>query len=566
MVMVAASALLYFGCGGEDEDRTTNPNVLSERQLKTQDVIHVNENHTVLLSLEHPSLQQDAYDLHHIGSDCYRIRPTADLEEIELFIEGNVSVASVSIRDLQSHEHVTVTRDDNGTTFTFKQNRMYEFCVTHDGTREMPQPLFVRFVDTDKSTSGLGYDTGAIDTLKTTNKCIGCDLSNYDFSFNMPDLSGVDISEANLSGSVFYKVILDGAHLNAAILDGADLSRVSMIRTRMEHVKTLNKTISNYSFTPINIDYASFAHSDLRGFDMGYYPRYELLDINFSSANLSGTNTNMKDRNFSNSVFRGADLSRAHLESTHFNGVDLSSAKLVDAFLDNMHFYHVNFDESNLTGASSVDAIVHKPTGMKKVQMPGFNLGGSDLGGLDLSRSNFIGADFSGTSLRDTTCTDVNFSNAIFTKTDLTHTTMDYSDFRGSTLQDAIFLDTTTTIIEPKSFIGVNISGIKFHPDAYLWFINFSHSICHETDFSETDLGNSNFSYAECQGAVFSDTKIMIANFSNANLLHSNVDDADTTMFTNFSNAIWSNGRQCRNDPCPYYDYIGKRVCSGKCL
>ena len=564
--IVAASALLlYTGCGDGDEHHVANPYVISERQLKKQDIAYVNEEHIVLLSLEHPSSQQEAHDLHHVGSDCHLIRPTQDLLNVELFIEDNISVSSVSVRNLQSDESATAIKGDGKTFFTFKADQTHEFCVTHDGIVEDTQPLFVRFFTSDKCDkyNGLGWIQEDCIRLKNENKCIGCDLSNYDFSVNMPDLTGADISESNMTGSNFYKVILDGVWLNAAILDGADLSRVSMIGARMEHVRTLGKTISNYEFTPTNIDYASFAHSDLSKFDMTYYPRYELYDINFSYTVLS--DANIKDRNFSDSDFKGAVLSKAHLERTHFNGVELSNASLVHSFLENVHFYSVNFDESNLTGASSAGAIVRKPKGMKKVQMPGFHLGGADLDGLDISGSNFIGADLSGASLRDATCVDVNFTNAIFDKTDLTQATMNYSDFRGSTLQNAIFMDIIMKIIELKFFIGADISNIKFHPDTKLWFINFSHAICNETDFSGTDLTEANFSHAHCQGAVFSDAGIMIANFSYADLLHCTL-DYGFALGANFSYATWSNWHQCREDPCPYYDYIGKRVCSGKCL
>ena len=578
IVITAVFVQFYIGCSSGH--RTTNPNVVSEHQLQVQDVAYANEDHIVLLSLEHPFAEQDWQDTHQIGSDCFEIRPTADLEDIELFIEENISVASLTVRDLQSGEQMAAHTEGSTTTVTFTKDKRYELCVTHDGLSERSQPLFVLFDAVDTQESALRFDQDAINTLKATNKCVGCDLSNYDFSYYMKDLSGVDISEANLSKSDFYNVVLDGAHLNSAILTDADLSRVSMLRSEMKHVTTLQKSIENYAFTPRNIDYASFAHSDLSGFDMSDYPRYELHDVNFSYSDLTGAN--MKDRNFSNGDFKNAVLSRAHLEDNVFEGSDLTNATLAHSFLDRVHFNRVNLDDSNLTGASFTDGVLYKPTSMKGVQMPGFqlqgydfnglnlsganlsgaNLNGANLNGATLSGSNMHGTDFSGASMRDATCIDVNFTTAIFAQTDITHVTMDYSDFRGSTLQDALFIDPTTTVIEYKSFIGANISGIIFNPDTYPWFTNFSHAICHETDFSETDLGNTDFSYADCQGAVFADTRITFANFSYANLLHSTIDDADSMFLSNFSYAIWSDGYQCKYDSCPYY----QNTCSGKCL
>ncbi len=167
LYLIAATALFtqfYISCSSGH--RTTNPNLVSERQLQAQDLAYANEKHIVLLSLEHPFAEQELQDTHQIGSDCYEIRPTEDLEDIALFIEDNISVASVTVRDLQSGEQMTAVAGGSTATMTFAKDKRYELCVMHDGASEISQPLFVFFDAVDTPESRLRFDQDAINTLK----------------------------------------------------------------------------------------------------------------------------------------------------------------------------------------------------------------------------------------------------------------------------------------------------------------------------------------------------------------------------------------------------------------
>lgn len=526
--LVSVLLLMLIGCGSEHKHYVTNPNVVSEHQLKAQDVTYANENHIVLLSLEHPSSQQDAYDLHHIGSDCYKIRPTADLEDIELFIEGNVSVASISIRDLQSNEHVTATRDDNGTTFTFKQDKVYEFCVTHDGIIEDPKPLFVRFVDTDKPTSGLGYDTGAIDTLNTTHKCIGCDLSYYDFANNFSNLDGMDLTEANLSGSNMTGVSFNQTTLNYTDLSGVDLTGAIMIQTMVEHVDTIDMD----NFWPQNLDRSSFAYSKLRGFNINdSITRDVQHDINFSHADLV-------DANFSNYTLIGCIFDDANLSGVDLRGVSLLDTKVEHVSTINMEMFKpLNMDRSsfahtNLSGFNIHDSIVRDSQygiNFSHAILRDANFSNYILESCSFNYADLTGADLTGVSLLDTKVEHVSTIDMnLFRPENINGASFAYTDLSGLSKYN-INLDFTLAKYTNVSFAHAILRGANFH-GAKLKGANFSGADLSDANLSLARLGSVNLSDANLSGAdlyeaivLYEDDTFQTANLSYANLSHSNM-------------------------------------------
>lgn len=130
------------------------------------------------------------------------------------------------------------------------------------------------------SVSALAFDATDLVRLIETRACPGCDL-------RAADLHAADLAHADLRGADLREAKLDSANLDGASLRGADLSRATGAFLRM-------------------------ARADLSGARLvGFRACY--------------------DQDFTDSVFRGADLSSAVLCATDWHGADLTGAILSGA-------------------------------------------------------------------------------------------------------------------------------------------------------------------------------------------------------------------------------------------
>jgi uncharacterized protein YjbI with pentapeptide repeats len=142
-----------------------------------------------------------------------------------------------------------------------------------------------------------------IETLMTTNKCVGCDLNGVDLRGKK--LVNADLQAANLAGAD-----LTGTNLTNANLDGANL---------------IDATLTNANFTGAKLQAAS------------------LVNVSFDRTNLTGADLsygNLVNTNFKSAVLNKTDLSSANLALADFTGVNLSS---------------VNFVNANLVGAKGIN-------------------------------------------------------------------------------------------------------------------------------------------------------------------------------------------------------------------
>ncbi|WP_445250599.1 pentapeptide repeat-containing protein [Microcoleus sp. OTE_8_concoct_300] len=203
----------------------------------------------------------------------------------------------------------------------------------------------------------------------------GFDLSDADLRY--ANLSGANLRSADLSGAD-----LSGANLTSADLSGADLSGANLIDA--------------------NLMSAYLSGADLRSADLSgaYLMSAYLIGANLIGANLSGAN-----------LIR-AYLSGANLRSADLTSADLSGADLIDANLIGVNLIGANLSGANLSGASLIgDRIrayrIH-------ADLSGANLSGADLSGADLSGANLSGANLSGADLIDANLSKTKVEKARF--------------------------------------------------------------------------------------------------------------------------------------------------------
>ena len=140
------------------------------------------------------------------------------------------------------------------------------------------------------------YSPTDLQTLLSSNKCVGCDLSGVDLS--QKQLVNVDLQAANLIGANLARTNLTNANLGGANLTGANLT--------------------NANFTNAVLQVAS------------------LVNVNFTSTNLTRTDlsyANLVNTNFISAILTNTDLAGANLALADFTGANLSSASLTSANL-----------------------------------------------------------------------------------------------------------------------------------------------------------------------------------------------------------------------------------------
>jgi uncharacterized protein YjbI with pentapeptide repeats len=156
----------------------------------------------------------------------------------------------------------------------------------------------------------VAYSPADLQTLATTNRCVGCDLSGANLS--RKQLVNADLQAANLVGAN-----LSGANLTNAKLGGANLTGANLTSTNL---------------TGAVLQAAS------------------LIDVNFDSTNLTRTDlsyANLVKTNFSSAILANTELSGANLALADFTGANLTNS---------------SFTNANLSGARGITPVPAPPT------------------------------------------------------------------------------------------------------------------------------------------------------------------------------------------------------------
>ncbi|MDC0834655.1 pentapeptide repeat-containing protein [Geitlerinema sp. CS-897] len=160
------------------------------------------------------------------------------------------------------------------------------------------------------------------------------------------DLSGADISHANLAGARLTNVWMHRTNAMQSNLNHADARGIS----------ANGANFSSGQLVGTNFEGASLRQGSLTGAD--------LSTANFANANLTGatlteieaggsrwTGANLSQSNWQDANLSGADLTNTNLTNTNFRGADLSGASLRLANLQYANFQNSDFSFVDLRGA-----------------------------------------------------------------------------------------------------------------------------------------------------------------------------------------------------------------------
>jgi uncharacterized protein YjbI with pentapeptide repeats len=221
------------------------------------------------------------------------------------------------------------------------------------------------------------------------------------------DLRGIELGGAK---------DLSGANLSQANLEAADLRGVCLSRA--------------------NLRGADFLAADLR--------RGNLSEANLSEANLAGTFLN--EANLSRADLSGADLSRAHLSGADFtkanlsradlgtalSGANLSKTNLSGTKLGRANFSGANLSRANLSGAKDLSGANLRGVDLRRAKLREANLRGADLSGANLRGADFSGANLSEASLHVADLRGAKLIGADLSRGSLTEADLREADLTGS--------------------------------------------------------------------------------------------------------------------------------------
>ena len=181
----------------------------------------------------------------------------------------------------------------------------------------------------------------------------------------VPDLSGIDLSRAQLVDTYLGRTNLVGANLSRANLSGANLGK-----------------------------------SDLTGANLSYANLYRAI---LSTANLTGadlTQVHLREAQLNGAILEGATLSKANLRGAFLTNASLTGAKAIGAKLIDANLNVARLTRADLTGAD-----------LKEASLRQADLTGAILHGCDLERASLVDTKMVDAQLVDCTIYGINAWN-----------------------------------------------------------------------------------------------------------------------------------------------------------
>ena len=392
----------------------------------------------------------------------------------------------------------------------------------------------------------------------------GANLSGTDLTLanvTGANLSGAILAKTNLSGATLKSANLTGADLSGANLGSADLRDAQLNQTRVsgtvfdsanlqgtQLVKLQFAAPPSFSGVPVgqsdsggctvfqdtDLSTATFTINGLSGMCQSYTPllpgstvRVDAILALWQAADTTVGNIDLGNAIFvvdasNRSSLAGQDLSGINLSGSAFVGwpVDLSGTKLDGA----------NLEKARLPGA------VLSGASLQNVKAAGASFRGARLAGIgtaqgasfagsntDLTNADFEGADLSGASFVSANISGASFEDALAVAPDFNSVLAANVQFTGAHIHD----DSGKAFNNANDLSGANFSGAVLVGDrslgggfnltsTNLQGANFDYAQCIGCNFTGSNLDNATFSHAYLMGAVFSNATMLGADMTNA--------------------------------------------------
>lgn len=486
----------------------------------------------------------------------FLLGPTANLSNLSLD-SVNVQGADLSQANLAGIVTSRLTGTPVGLPPSWKLRSGYLFGPTSNFSGKTLANIDLTGLTLDHAnlsgvqTSGL---TGSAFTLPDNWKLLRGRLVGPGANLSSADLSGLDLSDFNLTNTILRSANLSNSDLSTTNLEGADLQSANL---------------SNSDLSTTKLEGADLASADLSWVRSGSIvgtpkrlpvffrlingclvgPGFRSNKCDLNGGNISGLDlsnadfTDLKSGNLIGEPFRmplGTTVAGGYIIGP---GVDLTGAQI-----EYLSYHDLKVDGINFAGASIGADVVSVtgqpkflPLGWKIVRLPVSNkqllltpnaklqfqdLSGADLDGVDLSSADLTGVSGSGivgtpsllpSGWRVIQGTMIGPAGRVFS-TDITK-----SSFSSSDLANTVFLHSS---LEGGVISGQDLRGTVFHS-------------CNlrGVDLHGLGIQDASFRYSDARGANFSESVISRTDLDSANLANTNLQNT-TWMEVNFSGAI----------------------------
>ena len=177
------------------------------------------------------------------------------------------------------------------------------------------------------------------------------------------DLSGADLTQANLVGANLSFSYLVGSSLMNARLNHVNLTLADLTRVNLENAQLIQADLTQASLPQARLSKADLTAARLPGANL---EAARLLGVTAAGAQMPDAvmvGIAAKSANFTDADFSGAILEDADLTGAYLQGANLSQANLRNASLRDTDLRQVSFQNADLTGADLAGAILVAPSG-----------------------------------------------------------------------------------------------------------------------------------------------------------------------------------------------------------
>jgi uncharacterized protein YjbI with pentapeptide repeats len=216
------------------------------------------------------------------------------------------------------------------------------------------------------------------------------------------DLSGINLSKADMQGSLFEKCQLKGARLPES-----DLSRCQFIDCDLGAAELDNACLAQVLMLRVNLTGAMLSGANLLG----------LRAVQCDFSQVDGSNANLQEAQLSQCALLKVQLKNSNLSAARLNECDLSEGRLSDSNLSKVQLYGCRLNALDLRGANLSKADFSRISG-QGVDLSNANLrnwrvadnstlGGAIMDNADLSDACMQSCDLNHASLRGARMNDV---------------------------------------------------------------------------------------------------------------------------------------------------------------